>query len=849
MKSKKWTRIITSFLIALSIGVFILEGIASDFPRGVFFDAYSRVRNPWGRPNWPTPQEFFANDPSWGFHHLDSMNANWVLYGWENGEALQYIRGIYPDFQFDNEYRPDTLWCYTSAQKSPIIELGPDYQEWEEHCIQQGNYSENDECRTGGKVRAPEIGNKWVYYALTDSHDSHNWLIYPPDCYYHELPIYPPPSNTGFRWDGMNHDELHGEDRAYLHYRVNLYAKYDGDTTNRAIGKIYLYETGNSWDIGPCFPECGDTPEIWSYGWWSRDHDLAKAMNYEEQGMRDECVPGIDTIWVSDFSAPNTWQEISLDCSLRYWHPNGTQLFVGVYWTGFRDFYIDWMTITNQYYDSLFFTDDSRTPKFYDVAGNLGSLQSQHENLLAYFEDEPWWNSDHTIGELNQAGVNMSINFGHDDSSQKVATLEEVNPPWFYHHNFPFWNDTTNDGGERWQGEHYWMFSMPWVDSASTLGDGCENTYGVLREGATSKRLSLQFMWDHIINANAVHEYLVSAGYMDSRTQNFSKKGFLQTQHIAEYTGIPWYAVLQSEIHSEIDFPWSDPVTCYRFISEAEMFCQANIALAHGAKGIVYYTYAGYSGGLIASLDTLPRYEFHPTERYGYVKNIFAMVDEIGPVLSELDWCASVSTRACEENKSFPWQFSECIWPDSFPTYLESVESFDLTHGWNDPENADDSYVQIAVFRDGDFDSWHLMFVNRRCLLTEHRGIEYKMNMVGRFNEYFVARHYLSGQTHLCESDGYGQFIDNLILDPGRGELIHIYPVVTITDLTAMVSESNIILNWSPPERSGEITYEVFGASDLEDSFQSIGTTTETTFTDAIGTASKRFYRVAAFNP
>ena len=306
-------------------------------------------------------------------------------------------------------------------------------------------------------------------------------------------------------------------------------------------------------------------------------------------------------------------------------------------------------------------------------------------------------------------------------------------------------------------------------------------------------------------------------------------------QLLSQEKGIPWYAVLEG---------YGDRETDNRFPSEAEMFCNANLALAYGAKGIIYWT---YNGGLIEPLGS-DRYEFHPTERYYFVQKIFAMLDTIGPVLDDLVWIDSRATRALEENMTFPWEFS-----GSPETELVSVESYWRIYvggEWLYFEDVPDArYLQIAIFADGAYDSWYVMFVNRRCIPgADARWITYTLRTTGGSLVYAVT-HFLGDSTHMYWRDSWGMFTDSLALAPGHGELIHIQPALLVTDLTAMVNEGNIILNWSPPGRSGEITYEVFAASEADGDFQSIGTTTETTFSDTIGTASKRFYRVAVFEP
>ena len=177
------------------------------------------------------------------------------------------------------------------------------------------------------------------------------------------------------------------------------------------------------------------------------------------------------------------------------------------------------------------------------------------------------------------------------------------------------------------------------------------------------------------------------------------------------------YAILQTQ-ESQI---WNT-----RHPSKQEMLLQVNMALAYGARGIVYYLYAkaGDEEGLLDA-------DRNPTAQYTAVREI------------NLNYQDSFKTL-----ESIGANFLDLTWREGYSVHANPNEPIDANYGLYDVASASsgvtdteaETYVEVGIFEDGD-NVKHYMVVNRRGIASRDVTITFDnmvMNNMYRITDIFT---------------------------------------------------------------------------------------------------------------
>jgi parallel beta-helix repeat protein len=189
---------------------------------------------------------------------------------------------------------------------------------------------------------------------------------------------------------------------------------------------------------------------------------------------------------------------------------------------------------------------------------------------------------------------------------------------------------------------------------------------------------------------NALQNYVTAASYAATELQTY-------------LPNVPLH--FMPEIHE-------DPGN-YRLTTKEEILCQDNLALAYGAKGLVYYLYGSLNGGVNGLVDI----SRNPTAQYNVLKSIHdnyqntgKTIYEIGTDFMSLNWQAGYSIHQHVDE------------PIDTNYDLYDVQS-KILGGSFDPEN--ETYVEVGILKDSNNIS-HFMIVNRRCVASREITITFE---------------------------------------------------------------------------------------------------------------------------
>jgi hypothetical protein len=256
---------------------------------------------------------------------------------------------------------------------------------------------------------------------------------------------------------------------------------------------------------------------------------------------------------------------------------------------------------------------------------------------------------------------------------------------------------------------------------------------------------------------------------------------------------------------------WRDP-------TYNEIICQAYLTLTFGAKGIGYYMISPYyrrenqtygytviryndnvPGGwetrgifdLKTDSSTFPTEQdfpdifseghFEPNYKYHAIVEFENELDLIDSLLMILDWDTSFCTK----------------WKDVVTTQYDYIDSV-----WTSQDQlVDTTFVQVGVFSGsaGVYDiNKYLMFVNRRCLASESRAVNYRLDFESEYrNQCFCVIDYVldPNLVRLVTTDDDGILIDSIIsLPPGHGRLLNIHNLYP----SKMTIDTNAVVDWLP---------------------------------------------------
>lgn len=203
-----------------------------------------------------------------------------------------------------------------------------------------------------------------------------------------------------------------------------------------------------------------------------------------------------------------------------------------------------------------------------------------------------------------------------------------------------------------------------------------------------------------------------------------------------------------------------------------ELECMSNLALAYGAKGVLYWKYFGgsrayketvwyYDGESYILLENYLYQFIHgltdtsktPTERWYCIKDkIGPYMDKSGPIYYGLTWQAAGSSDTVSS-----------ILGGS----VNSIKSYEFP---------DSPYVEVAFFVDSAGaapDTNYFMLVNRRCLENESQNVTSYVSKEGKCG---IIDLYEDDTTHAEYDTSDGAIPFTTHLDPGEGKLFKIVP-------------------------------------------------------------------------
>ncbi len=281
--------------------------------------------------------------------------------------------------------------------------------------------------------------------------------------------------------------------------------------------------------------------------------------------------------------------------------------------------------------------------------------------------------------------------------------------------------------------------------------------------------------------------------YVFTTTTPYSGPNFQNT--LQEYVTSDSQAIVQLKNHDMMDVPFyiirqvhDDPSTpnLYRWPNKKEILCGNNIALAYGAKGIVYYLYGSLTGG-VDGLITIAR---TTTDQYDSVKAIHDNYQNSGKTFSEIG----------SEFINLTWEAGYSVHNHTSEPIDGNYELYDvqsrLPGGSDDSEN--ETYVEAGILQDAS-DNFHYMIVNRRCVADREVTVTFESIsnhaylITDIFNEY---------ETRYLPANG-STFEYSFTLGPGEGKLLKLEDIGTwagtissnTTWLDKIIMNDNITVN------------------------------------------------------
>ncbi len=277
-----------------------------------------------------------------------------------------------------------------------------------------------------------------------------------------------------------------------------------------------------------------------------------------------------------------------------------------------------------------------------------------------------------------------------------------------------------------------------------------------------------------------------------------------------------------------------------RHPTEKEILLSVNLALAYGAKGIIYYLYAptSYETGLLDS-------NRNPTETYNHVGYINSRyLTRYGKIFMALVWKDGFSIH---KNTQEPINTNKNLYDVKCK----------LPGGSYDPES--ETYVEIGYFTASDSQDYY-MIVNRRA--TENRRIEITFQ-VDPYSDNKVKDLFTNIETSFSKDEvgSNGQFTYIATIDSGAAKLLRLdkapHAPKNLRIVNANQDGQNVMLAWDPNKEHDFLHYAIYRGY-REDKFSPVNwssipvaTTVAATWTDPIvkinsSAPSSVHYRVTA---
>jgi len=222
-------------------------------------------------------------------------------------------------------------------------------------------------------------------------------------------------------------------------------------------------------------------------------------------------------------------------------------------------------------------------------------------------------------------------------------------------------------------------------------------------------------------------------------------------------------AVLQTQYSPVIPYyyaPWLGP---FRAPTQTELLCSVNLALAHGAKGVVYYLYAPVTAVLDPNAEEygLLDANLNPRQPYYDAQSINTNYQGTGQSLVTIG----------NNFLNLTWKEGYSIHQNLTEPISSTYKLYDVTAkppgGSNDAPNQ--TYVEVGVLQNASNVN-HYMVVNRRCTSTETREITIMFQSTAG-NAYRITDVFTADSTTYYTATGT-TFSHTITLGPGQGKLL-----------------------------------------------------------------------------
>jgi hypothetical protein len=434
-------------------------------------------------------------------------------------------------------------------------------------------------------------------------------------------------------------------------------------------------------------------------------------------------LTGSFPIYANQFHSPGSYEDITIATYVTGRGNSSGPHYdteVSVQWLDTRDLYIDYVWVRDQYDYSLFVASDSLAT-YQSIRNDFSSIHlSNPARNFSWYGDEPRTNSLYSYSKVSSLGVQ--------------ATSVPLNGANAYYGSIP---------------------DLQQFKAVVSPNELIIDPYTILsgRDSASSGTYSIQGALDPLAD-------------------------YLRNGIVATNGTIPlWYCMQTCGDVNNL-------VEGLRNPTRNELFAEAYLGLAYGAKGFMYYVYptippwqnaTDYTVyGLVDLVDaggnptTDPHGYFVPNYKWNAVREIHNVLDVIGPTALGIHWLNAGAVHRGQ---------------------LANVSSVVLDARASDESGVEDSYpsetyVEIGIFDSTGSPNKYIMAVNRRVLSSEQRNLQITLSS-SLTSQFLQVTDVYSG-TRWAVARG-ASFTD--LFQPGQGKLYRVEPL----DLTALAAQGKTI--------------------------------------------------------
>lgn len=383
------------------------------------------------------------------------------------------------------------------------------------------------------------------------------------------------------------------------------------------------------------------------------------------------------TFTVSDFSTPGEWEMLATpfmdDLNVYSNETNYVRTHVDMEWHGNVDFYLDGFELRSEHNRRLFVAPNSSeyiSAMEYSFNNANTYNGAQNDILYRYYYDEPFFNMYRSLGKTSDiADSAVGVRYLSATAGRGVRGVEQFN----------------------------------YIDEAKPQ-EVLYNYYPI-----RSERLGSRYTSHNSDNHDVIGNRTLQEAWTELRER------IHKVSYYSYLKGKPFMHTVQVQSEQDMDVDqeiFRNPLT-------SEISAQVWMALAHNAKGIMYFLYStgefgstqynglvtiDVNGNSVADSDEANVYDpslgpYVPNEKYFAVKKINRQLAVLGPTIVQLDWKNSYSTNTSPDIYN----------PDPAYSIVQSVVSNEFSN----------PYIEIGQFVHQLTGEQYFILVNRRCCLED----------------------------------------------------------------------------------------------------------------------------------